>query len=134
MQGLNQINQSRSQAASEKANARANLLSQTQAAISNLTMQQQQFQQSLDQWAAQKSSALTPIAQDPNYVTKLASAYSTFSQNFNPTQFQTSMNVNASGNPTFQVGSINPKKQQDPNAIPENPNNPGFDFFGNKIQ
>ena len=62
IQGLNQINQARGQAASDKAQARSNLLSQVQNQIYSLTQQQQQFEQSLQQWAATKSSALSPIA------------------------------------------------------------------------
>jgi len=85
MQGLNQINSARSQAASAKSQARANLLSQVQQQIYSLTTQQQQFEQSLKLWAAQKSSALTPIVQDPNYLNTLVST----AQNFNK-QFQTS--------------------------------------------
>jgi len=81
IQGLNQINQARGQAANDKASARANLINQVQSQIGQLTAQQQQFQQSLDQWAAQKSAALTPIVQDPNYLNTLLGYANTINQN-----------------------------------------------------
>lgn len=87
MAGLNQINAARSQAASDKAAARSNLLSQVQNQIYTLTTQQQQFDQSLKQWATQKSAALTPIAQDPNYINNLIATAQNFNEQFAPTGF-----------------------------------------------
>lgn len=105
VQGLNQINAARNQAASDKAAARSNLISQVQSQIGQLTQQQQQFQQSLDQWAAQKSAALTPIAQDPNYVQNLINTANTFNQQYAPQgfAFTPQVNVNAQGTMTGQV-------------------------------
>lgn len=137
IQGLNQINSARSQAASDKSSARANLLSQTQTAIYNLTTQQQAFQQSLDQWAAQKSAALTPIVQDPNYVNNIIAQ----SQNLT-SQYQTtaglsgytatpSFNYDKNGNITGQISTNKPVTNS--GLSNEDPNNPGFDIFGNKL-
>jgi len=114
VQGLNQINAARNQAASDKAAARSSLLQQTQTAIYNLSTQQQQFQQSLDQWAAQKTAALTPIVQDPNYLNNLVSTANTLNATYSPTGFNytPSVNVNAQG---IMTGQINPtKKTVDP--------------------
>ena len=110
MTGLNQINTARSQAASDKASARANLLSQVQNQIYSLTQQQQQFDQSLQQWAAQKSAALQPIAQDPNYLNTLMSTANTFNQQFAPSGFTylPQVSVNAKGQMT---GEISPQKK-----------------------
>lgn len=62
--GLNQINAMRGQAASAKSEARASLLSQVQTSLYNLTLQQQQFEQQLKQWAEQKAATLTPLTQE----------------------------------------------------------------------
>lgn len=105
MQGLNQINNARSQAASDKAAARANLLSQVQNQIYSLTTQQQQFDQQLQQWAAQKSAALTPIVQDPNYVNKLISTAQNFNKQFSPSGFQFTPEVSYDKNGVM-TGSI----------------------------
>lgn len=110
MAGLNQINTARTKAASDKASARANLLSQVQNQIYSLTQQQQQFDQSLQQWAAQKSAALQPIAQDPNYLNTLMSTANTFNQQFAPSGFTylPQVSVNAKGQMT---GEISPQKK-----------------------
>jgi hypothetical protein len=85
--GLNQINSARNQAASDKARGRAELLSNVQNAVFSLTQQQQQFQQSLDAWKAQKDSSLAPIITDPNFINQLTQATNTFNQNFAPAGF-----------------------------------------------
>jgi len=105
VQGLNSINSARNQAASDKASARSNLLSQVQNQIYSLTTQQQQFQQSLEQWAAQKAAALTPIVQDPNYVQKLLAQTQNIQQNFTPSGFVAtpSFNVDKTGQYTGQI-------------------------------
>lgn len=105
VQGLNQINSARQQAASAKASARANLLSQVQEQIYSLTAQQQQFDQSLQAWAQQKAAALTPIAQDPNYVQNLIAQTQNLNQQFAPTGFVAtpSFNVNKEGTYTGQI-------------------------------
>jgi hypothetical protein len=110
IQGLNQINQSRSQAASDKSASRANLLSQVQNQIYSLTQQQQQFDQSLQQWAQQKAAALTPIAQDPQYIEKLMATANVFNQKFAPTgfAFTPEINYDKQGNMT---GSIKSQKR-----------------------
>ncbi len=112
VQGLNQINSARNQAASAKANARANLLSQVQSQIGQLTQQQQQFQQSLDAWAQQKAAALTPIAQDPNYIQNIIAQTQNLNQQFAPTGFVAtpSFNVNQNGTYTGQINFQKPPK------------------------
>lgn len=117
--GLNQINAARGQAASDKSTARANLLTQVQNQIGALTQQQQQFQQSLDQWAQQKTAALTPIAQDPNYVQNLINTANTFNKQFSPTgfSFTPSVNVNANGTMTGQISSSKTPTDQFGNPI-----------------
>lgn len=84
VQGLNQINSARNKAASDKAAARSNLMSQAQQAIATLTQQKQQFEQALQQWTAQKQAALTPIAQNPQYALTNQRAENTFTQSFTP--------------------------------------------------
>ena len=107
IQGLNQINSSRGQAASQKSQARAGILQQVQQQIFEITQQQQQFDNSLREWAAQKSAALTPIAQDPNYLNKLTATAQTFNQQFAPTgfSFTPELSVNAKGEMTGQIKS-----------------------------
>lgn len=114
IQGINQINSARSQAASAKAQARSNLLSQVQSQLGQLAAQQQQFEQSLQAWAAQKQSALQPIAQDPNYVQNLLSQTQQIQQQFNPSQFVAtpSFNVNAKGEYTGQINLQKPNKEE----------------------
>jgi len=118
IQGLNQINSARSQAASAKASSRANLISQVQSQIGALTQQQQQFQQSLDQWVAQKNAALTPIVQDPNYLQKLISTANTLNAQPEFSKFGVAVpNVNVDKN-GIMTGQINTqKKPNDPNDL-----------------
>lgn len=58
MAGISQINQAKQMAAADKANRRAELLSNAQNAIAQLQFQAQQFQQSLAQWQSQKQASL----------------------------------------------------------------------------
>lgn len=115
MAGLNQINNARSQAASAKSAARANLLSQVQDQIYQLTTQQQQFDQQLQQWAAQKSAALTPIVQDPNYLNNLVSTANTFNKQFAPSGFTylPEVSVNAKGQMTGQISAQKKPEEDD---------------------
>lgn len=119
IQGLNQINAARNQAASDKANARANLINQVQSQIGALTQQQQQFQQSLDQWTAQKTAALTPIAQDPNYLNTLLGYANTINQDPGISQAgliaTPQVNVGANGALSGQISTQ--KKATDPNDL-----------------
>lgn len=117
MQGLNQINSGRNQASAAKSEARANLLSQVQQQVYALTAQQQQFDQSLKQWAAQKSAALTPIAQDPNYLNTLMNTANTFNQKFAATGFSFTPEVSydSKGQMTGKVVS-GKKQEEDPLA------------------
>lgn len=112
MQGLNQINSARDMAAQQKSQARAGLLSAVQNQLGSLAQQQQQFQQSLEAWQAQKTAALQPIAQDPNYLNNLISTANTFNQQFAPSGFTYTpqVNVNAQGTMT---GQVSPQKKPD---------------------
>lgn len=84
MQGLNQINSARNQAATDKSRSRAELINNVQSAIQNLTAQQQQFQQSLQAWAQQKSASLTPLVTDPNFLQSLENTSNVLNQKFAP--------------------------------------------------
>lgn len=110
MQGLNQINLAKDQAATAKSQSRADLINQVQTQLGTLAQQQQQFEQNLQAWAAQKSAALTPIVQDPNYLNKLITTANTLNQQFSSTglNFTPQVNVNAQGTMT---GQISPQKK-----------------------
>lgn len=115
VQGLNQINSARQQAASDKAARRSELLGQVSNAMAQLAQQQQQFEQSLQQWAAQKAAALQPIAQDPNYVQNLLAQTQQIQQQFNPSQFVAtpSFNVNQKGEYSGQISLQKPNKEEE---------------------
>lgn len=120
MQGLNQINSARSQAASAKSEARANLLSQVQTQIYQLTTQQQQFDQSLKTWATQKSAALTPLTTN----TGLQEQFKNFSNltqsgSFDTTKFSADMKIGTKGTPTYGFSTINPTKGKKDEEEPE---------------
>lgn len=118
VQGLNQINSGRQKASSDKASARANLLSEAQNQIFQLTQQQQQFEQSLKAWSDSKTAALQPIITDENFINTLTSATNTFNNKFAPTGFSYAPEVNtdAYGNVKGQV-SYNLKKKEDDLAL-----------------
>lgn len=120
LQGLNQINSARDQAASAKSQARANLLQTVQSQLGQIAQQQQQFEQSLKQWAEQRSAALTPIAQDPNYIQNLIAQTQNIQSQFNPSQFMATpqVSVDKYGNYTGQISLQKPPKQE------EDPNDP----------
>lgn len=120
IQGLNQINTAKSQAASAKSQARANLLSQVQVQIGQLTAQQQQFEQSLQQWAAQKSAALQPIITDPQFMNTLTSATNNFNRNFAPSGFQYAPQVQTDAYGQVK-GNVNYSLQKKPIDDLENP-------------
>lgn len=117
VQGLNQINSARQQAAAGKAQARANLLYQVQSQLGQIAQQEQQFRQSMDQWAQQKAAALTPIAQDPNYLQNFASQLSNLQQNPQFAQFNIGgqLNQNSKGDYSGQYTFGAKKQQFDPN-------------------
>lgn len=117
MEGLNKINSSRQQAATDKARARADLLQNTQRYLYDLGQQEQAFQQSLQKWAQQKQAALTPLITDPNFMNTITSATNQFNQQFAPQGFQYSPQVNTSpaGNVQGQVKytlSKNPEEDE----------------------
>ncbi len=62
LEGINQINSARNQAANDKANQRIQLISNAQTALANLQAQAQNFQQQLDIWNQQKTDALNSAA------------------------------------------------------------------------
>lgn len=109
--GLNQINTARSQAASDKARARSSLLQQVTAQVGALTQQQQQFDQSLKVWSAQKAAALVPLTTNTG-LEEAFRGFSNFTQSgkFDITKFDANMSVNAKGQPAYQFGTINQKK------------------------
>ena len=119
VQGINQINSAKSQAASAKAQARSNLLSAVQSQLGQLAQQQQQFEQSLQAWAAQKSAALTPITQDPNYVQNLLAQTQKINEQFSPSGFVATpqFDVNAKGQYSGQI-NMQKKPTEDEFANP----------------
>lgn len=121
MQGINQINAARNTAATAKAQQRMELFTNAQNAISNLTQQYQQFQQSLQQWATQKTSALNPIATDPNYLLKFAQGFNTLQSAPGINQFNLSGTVGTSqsGNPYSSYTLAGKKNPYDPNLQPD---------------
>jgi hypothetical protein len=116
--GLNRINSARQQASSDKARGRQQLLSEAQNQIFQLQQQQQKFEQSMQQWREQKAAALTPIAQDPNYVQNLLAQTQQINQQYAPTGFTAtpSFNVDEKGN---YSGQINWQKNKDEDPMAE---------------
>lgn len=80
LSGLNQINSSRQQAATDKSRSRAELISNAQRAIQGLAAQQQEFENSLKAWATKKSAALTPIITDPQWIQAYQNNINTLNQ------------------------------------------------------
>jgi hypothetical protein len=125
MAGLNQINSARNQAATDKSRSRAELINNVQNAIQSLTAQQQQFQQSLDQWAQQKSSVLQPLVTDPNFIQSLQKTTDTLNQNFAPTgfgyapQFSQNGQGQLSGQVNYGLNKTGKQNPYDPNAQPD---------------
>lgn len=115
LSGLSQINQSRNQAASDKANRRAELISNAQSALAKLQADALNFQQSLETWNQQKQTALQPIVSDPNYLTNLQQQTSTLNQNFAPTGFSYVPNFGSTGQMTGY--SLKEKKEEDDDEI-----------------
>lgn len=121
LSGVNQINQARNLAATDKANRRAELLSNAQTQIAQLQASAQQFQQSLDQWQAQRSSALQQAQQ-------FVVTPTDFSQLNNALQgvqgitaaggqlqgYQSQVNIQPTGK--FSIGLNAPKQDDDPYA------------------
>jgi len=119
MQGLNQINNARGQASQAKSSARANLISQVQDQVYQLTAQQQQFDQALREWAQQKSAALTPIAQDQNYLNSVISNMQNLQTNPALSGFNVTAGINQNAKSQYSSSyNIVPKKkpQDDPLA------------------
>ncbi len=114
MDGLRQLNAARGQAATAKSQARANLLQQTQSAMLELTRNQQEFENSMKRWAAEKAAALKPIVQDPNYLETLMSAASKFNEQFSASGFNfvPELGMNAKGEMTGQIRSYAKKEDQ----------------------
>jgi hypothetical protein len=123
IQGLNQINSGRNQAATDKARSRQELITNTQNAIYSLTQQAQQFEQSLKQWVAQKSEALNPIVTDPTFLNTLNQATSNFNQSYAPTGFQYAPEVSTDAYGRVK-GNINYNLQKK-NDEKTNPYQPG---------
>jgi hypothetical protein len=113
MQGLNQINSARNSAAVDKANKRQELLQQTQSAVAQLQAKAEEFQQSMQQWAAQNNAKLQ------------AAASTDYSQHFNsflqqlpgltqmlPQGYGAEASLNMPGGGKFTVKPQNQKKDE----------------------
>lgn len=122
-QGLNQINNSRNQATSDKAKSRFDLLSNAQSQIASIKQQQLQFENSLKEWATKNSSALQPLATDPSFLKSISDTQNNFNSTFNPTGFNyaPSFSTNANGQVNSAVKWSPTKKDlNDPNASLDN--------------
>lgn len=92
MAGLQQLNQARTLAASDKANRRAELMRNAQAAQAQAQLEAQKFQQALQMWNEQKNSSLAQAQQfvvnptDWSGLTKATNAISSI-QNVGLTQY-----------------------------------------------
>ena len=120
IQGLNQINNARGQASQARSSARQDLLTQTRSAVYSLTQQQQQFEQSLQKWATQKSAALTPIAQDQNYLNSVISNMQNLQTNPALSGFNVTAGINQNAKSQYSSSyNIVPKKNplDDPFAV-----------------
>ena len=114
--GLNQINGAKQQAATDKARGRAELINNVQNQIFQLQQEEQKFKQSLEQWAAQKTQALTPIVTDPKFLETLQSTTNTLNQGFAPTGFNYApeFSTDPYGNVKGQVSyGLNKKPEED---------------------
>lgn len=122
MDGLNQINQARQVAASDKAARRQDLLINAQNAIATLQQQAQAFSQSLQTWQAQNTQKFSQVGQDlPQLLANLQAAsagiqgISGVGYDVNP-----SINLGTSGQISGQVSAIkkNPNDILNPFATP----------------
>jgi hypothetical protein len=120
---LNQINNGRQQAASAKANARASLLSDVRTQIYQLQQQENQFQQSLKEWATKKASSVEKLITDPNLVASYNSSIANLNAQPGITQsYIGNYGVNDQGQSGYYSGPVNSvtKKtnEDDPYADP----------------
>lgn len=115
--GLNQINQARQVAASDKAARRQDLMINAQNAIASLQSQAQQFAQSLQLYQQQNASRLAQVGQDlPGLLQQLGAAaqQATSLQGFQGLSPTPSFNVGSNG---AVSGSLNFTKPKDPNSL-----------------
>jgi hypothetical protein len=111
MAGLGQIAAARGQAAQAKAQQRAQLLSDVRTQIYNLTSQAQQFQQSLQAWAAQKADAVQPYLNE-EFVNKQLALFSSLQQQYPNQDLSLNIEPSKTGGET-SYGIVNKKKTED---------------------
>lgn len=115
LQGLDTINNARSAAAADKANARERLLSSAQSQVAQLQAQAQQFQQQLQEAAAKRTAAVSEslnlLTATPQDFSNLTSNIGAIAPALQGTGLDFGINVNQKGQPTFQFTS--PKKEKE---------------------
>ncbi len=129
LEGINQINSARNQAANDKANARTSLLSNAQNALANLQAQTLNFQQSLEAWKVQQSSSLASAKQfvfSPQDFSGLSANAKSVSELPTVGGFQAvpTYGTNAQGWLTPGISYVAKPKEQDLQIGSINPNNP----------
>jgi hypothetical protein len=109
LSGLNQINTARNQATQDKSRARSTLLSDVRSQIYNLNVQQQQYQQSLQQWKEQRSAALSPYLNE-KYVSDFVANIAKLQQQYSGSGLALSGSVEPSQTGGTGSYAIQPKK------------------------
>lgn len=121
LSAMDQLNNSRNVAATERARGRANIMSQVQNSISSLNQQAQQWQQQLDAWQKQQSSNIYSSVGD--FEKSVTSNLNTANSQWAPSGFQYApeFSVNTNGQPGAVKYSLQKKTQVDENGNPINP-------------
>ncbi len=127
LNSIDQLNNQRNVAASQKAQSRQQLIQDAQSQVASLQQQAQDFQQSLQQWQAQNSQKLQQTAVDFSKINQAANAVQGLAQANLPmssavTDYLQSVGVNVPSDyqPTY-VGSINPNSQSKKAYDPTDP-------------
>lgn len=132
--GLSQINSARTQAATDKARARLDLLTNAQNQINQIVQTAQQFDNSLKAWATQKAQTLQEAYNNPQALQSFLGNLSTIQSAFNPSKFNITptINYNNQGQLSGQW-NIKPKDQID-SGVPSASNSPIYDVNNQAIQ
>lgn len=116
---LDQINAARNQAASAKSQARASLLADVRSQLFTLAQQENQFQQSLQEWAAKKSAATEQLVTDPNLVESYTRNLGVLNQNAGINQnYIGNYGTDSSGNVGYYQGQLKTTKKDEETANP----------------
>ncbi|MFH0863862.1 MAG: hypothetical protein V1858_02155 [Candidatus Gottesmanbacteria bacterium] len=110
--GINQINTARNQAATDKARSRLELISNAKSSVDYINQQTDAFKKSLDDWNNQKTSVLKPLATDPQYAETIATNMQTLNTNYAPTGYKYVPQINGQG----YITGYTLKKKEDAQA------------------